>query len=100
MTNAILTQFGLASYFHHIQGTDGFPSKPKPDVLLRSMDALRARPEEVLFIGDSGPDMEAGRAAGVKLCAVLYGYGSESDMLRYKPEYVIRAFTELAPNGR
>jgi HAD superfamily hydrolase (TIGR01509 family) len=100
MTNAILTQFGLAPYFHHIQGTDGFPSKPKPDVLLRSMEALGARPEEVLFVGDSGPDMEAGRAAGVKLCAVLYGYGTETDMLRYKPEYVIRAFAELAPNGR
>lgn len=100
MTQAILTQFGLASYFDHIQGTDGFPSKPRPDVLLRSMEALGAKPDEVLFVGDSGPDMEAGRAAGVKLCAVLYGYGAEADMLKYEPEYVIRAFGELSPNGR
>ena len=76
----ILAQFGLASHFHHIQGTDGFPSKPKPDVVLKAMEALGVQPEDCLLIGDSVPDMVAGKAAGVKVCAVSYGYGQPGEL--------------------
>lgn len=86
---AVMEQFGLKPYFHHIQGTDGFPSKPEPDVILRAVEALGARPEECLMVGDSGPDMEAGRRAGVKTCAVRWGYGNHAEMARLKPDYWI-----------
>jgi hypothetical protein len=33
-TRAVLEQFGLIQYFDHVQGTDGFPCKPAPDVIL------------------------------------------------------------------
>ena len=65
-TRAVLEQFGLLPYFDHVQGTDGFPCKPAPDVLLRSIAALGAKPEDCLFVGDSEADMEAGRRAGVQ----------------------------------
>ena len=26
-------RFGLLPYFDHVQGTDGFPAKPEPDVI-------------------------------------------------------------------
>ena len=78
-TRLVLEQFGLLGYFDHVQGTDGFPSKPAPDVILKTMEALGARPEECLMVGDSEADMEAGRAAGIKTCAVLYGYGKRDD---------------------
>ena len=41
-SRAILDQFGLLPYFDHVQGTDGFPCKPAPDVILRGMEALGA----------------------------------------------------------
>lgn len=94
-TRAILEQFGLLPFFHHVQGTDGFPCKPEPDVLLRSMAGLGARPEECLFVGDSAADMEAGRRAGVKTCAVRYGYGNFEDMARWEPDYWISEPGEL-----
>ena len=31
----VLEQFGLLPYFDHVQGTDGFPCKPNPDVILK-----------------------------------------------------------------
>lgn len=86
---AILTQFGLVEHFDHVQGTDGFPSKPKPDVVLKSIEKFGVRPEECLLIGDSGPDMAAGRAAGVKTCGVTYGYGNLDDMRAEQPDYWI-----------
>ena len=92
----VLEKFGLLPHFDHVQGTDGFPSKPKPDVILKALEGLGARPEECLFVGDSAPDMEAGRAAGVHVCAVHYGYGRPEDLARYEPEHELRSFADLA----
>ena len=94
-TRAILEQFGLAGYFDHIQGTDGIPSKPAPDVLFAALKGLDARPDECLMVGDSPADMGAGRRAGVKTCAVRYGYGSAEAMARWEPDYWISDLREL-----
>jgi HAD superfamily hydrolase (TIGR01509 family) len=94
-TRAILEQFGLLPYFDHVQGTDGFPCKPAPDVLLRSLEALGGRPEGCLFVGDSAADMEAGRRAGVKICAVTYGYGNREHMAGHEPDYWISDLRQL-----
>jgi len=96
-TRLVLEKFGLLPYFDHVQGTDGFPCKPAPDVIFRSLEALGAKPEDCLFVGDSPADMEAGRSAGVKTCAVLYGYGKRDEMARYKPDYWIADPRELVP---
>ena len=88
-TRTVLELFGLLPYFDHVQGTDGFPHKPAPDVIFTSLRALGATPEDCLFIGDSAADMEAGRRAGVKTCAVLYGYGKREDLAKWQPDYWI-----------
>ncbi|HPT27490.1 MAG TPA: HAD-IA family hydrolase [Bryobacteraceae bacterium] len=93
---AILTQFGLVQHFDHVQGTDGFPSKPEPDVVLKSIEKFGVKPEECLLIGDSGPDMAAGRAAGVKTCGVTYGYGNLEHMRAEQPDYWIDHPSQLA----
>jgi phosphoglycolate phosphatase len=98
-TRAVLEQFGLLSYFDHVQGTDGFPCKPAPDVILTSLAALGARPEDCLMVGDSPADMEAGKRAGVKTCAVLYGYGKREDLARFQPDYWLADLRELAADG-
>lgn len=89
MVEGVLGQFGLARYFDHLQGTDGFPAKPAPDVIFASLTALGARPEECLLVGDAPADMEAGRRAGVRICAVRYGYGAEAELARWAPDYWI-----------
>ncbi|MBI4906676.1 MAG: HAD-IA family hydrolase [Acidobacteria bacterium] len=94
---SILDQFGLLPHFHHVQGTDGFPAKPAPDVVLKSLDALRADPAEVLLIGDSETDIAAGKAAGVHVCAVRYGYGNHEKMAALQPDYWIDHLSELLP---
>jgi len=92
----ILTKFGLLPYFDHVQGTDGFPAKPEPDVILRSIEVFGVKPEDCLLVGDAAPDMEAGRRAGVATCAVTYGYGNHEAMRRHQPDYWISNLTELA----
>jgi phosphoglycolate phosphatase len=94
-TRAVLEMFGLLPHFEHVQGTDGFPAKPEPDVIFASLKALGAAPEDCLLVGDSPADMQAGRRAGVKTCAVLWGYGRREDMARWEPDYWIEHPSEL-----
>ncbi len=98
-TRAVLEQFGLIQHFKHVQGTDGFPAKPQPDVILRSMQALGANPEDCLLVGDSAADMEAGRRAGVRTCAVRWGYGDRTEMARWSPDYWIDRPEQLLGNA-
>lgn len=95
-TRAVLDQFGLLRHFDHVQGTDGFPAKPAPDVIFAALNALGAKPEECLFVGDSAADMEAGKLAGVATCAVRYGYGNVEAMARFSPDYWVDDLRELA----
>jgi len=96
-TRAVLEQFGLIRHFDHVQGTDGFPAKPEPDVLLASIRALDVAPESCLFVGDSAADMEAGKRAGVRTCAVKWGYGDPQEMAKWEPDYWIDAPRQLLP---
>jgi phosphoglycolate phosphatase len=88
-TKVILEKFSLIKYFNHVQGTDGFPAKPEPDVILKSLDIFGVSPQECLMIGDAPSDMEAGRRAGVKTCAVRYGYGDLEAMAAFTPDFWI-----------
>jgi phosphoglycolate phosphatase len=88
-TREVLEQFGLIRHFDHVQGTDGFPAKPEPDVILESLRVFGAPKEACLLVGDSPSDMEAGRRAGVRICAVRWGYGDHQEMARWEPDYWI-----------
>lgn len=94
-TRAVLDKFGLLGFFDHVQGTDGIPCKPAPDVILAALRALSADPADCLFVGDSPADMEAGRRAGVKTCAVRYGYGKEADLTKWQPDFWVSDLREL-----
>jgi HAD superfamily hydrolase (TIGR01509 family) len=96
-TRAVLELFGLIRYFDHVQGTDGFPHKPAPDVILKSVEVFGVEPKDVLFVGDSQADMEAGRRAGVDIAAVTYGYGDREAMARWQPDYWIDSLGQLVP---
>ncbi|MFN7934900.1 MAG: HAD family hydrolase [Bryobacteraceae bacterium] len=93
---SVLDQFGLLSHFDHVQGTDGFPAKPAPDVIHKSLEVFGVPPDQVLMIGDAATDMAAGRAAGVKICAVRWGYGNHEEMASYNPDYWIDDLAALA----
>jgi phosphoglycolate phosphatase-like HAD superfamily hydrolase len=96
-TRGVLEQFRLIQHFDHVQGTDGFPGKPEPDVILASLRALDASPEQCLMVGDAASDMEAGRRAGVRTCAVRWGYGNHEEMAKWEPDYWIDEPRELVP---
>ena len=47
--------------------------KPDPAPVLRGLELLAADPETTVYVGDSPYDVRAGRAAGVRTAAALWG---------------------------
>lgn len=68
MARALVAALGLADHLDHVQGTDGFPAKPAPDVIERALAALDA--EGTWMVGDTTHDVHAGAAAGLRTYAV------------------------------
>ena len=71
----ILEGLGVARRFARVCGAGDVPSrKPDPAGLLRLMDELGATTADTWMVGDSATDVGAGRAAGVKVAGVLWGF--------------------------
>ena len=71
----IMQQLGLAQRSKVLICPDHVSrSKPDPEPLLLACKLLDLDPASVLFIGDDLRDIESGRDAGTKTCAVTYGY--------------------------
>ena len=61
----ILEFFGIKDYFGVIIGShDVTNTKPHPEPVLKAIELLEVRPEETMYIGDSGSDVESANAAG------------------------------------
>jgi phosphoglycolate phosphatase len=71
MAVRFVAAMGLEGALDHVQGTDGFPHKPAPDVVLRALAALGA--DGTWMVGDTVHDVEAGKAAGLATFAVTWG---------------------------
>lgn len=67
--------------FEHVFGADsGYGPKPGSGMIDAFVELLGLRPEQVLMVGDSIHDMQAGRAAGVKTCAVETGPATREEL--------------------
>jgi phosphoglycolate phosphatase-like HAD superfamily hydrolase len=92
----VLRQLQLASFFQHIQGwVPGLQLKPAPDAVIAALAALRCAPQQALMVGDTAADILAGQAAGLRTCAVTYGFGSLAELQHCQPDYVIDTFSDL-----
>jgi pyrophosphatase PpaX len=71
--------------------------KPHPEPVLRALSALGQPPEAAMYVGDSIHDMEAGRAAGVRTAAVLWGPFGRGHLEGSRPDYWLERPDELEP---
>lgn len=87
-THMILQGLDVDRYFASIQGWKmGLPVKPDPAIVLRAIEESEAAKEDAVMIGDGLNDIMAARAAGIKCCAVGYGYGARERLKEAGPDY-------------
>lgn len=78
---AHLRAAGIDAAFDFVAGFDtGHGAKPGPGMCRAFAEAMDLDPAAVLMVGDSLHDLHAGRAAGMRVIAVLTGIASAADL--------------------
>ena len=93
----VLKAHEIDNYFTKmITCCDVSASKPEPDVYLAAAKALNVSPENCLVFEDVPKGIEAGRNAGMTVCAVDDAFSaSDEKEKKEKADYFIRSYDEI-----
>ena len=73
----VLNVHGILDYFECIKtGSDGLKGKPAPDIYLTVADLLQVSPADCLVFEDVIKGIQAGKNAGMQVCAVEDAYSA------------------------
>jgi phosphoglycolate phosphatase-like HAD superfamily hydrolase len=78
-------EYGWSRYFDAVHA--GIANKIP--YLVRLVREGGLDPDRTVFVGDLPHDIEAGRAAGVRTCAVLSGYGTRDRLTALSPDFLV-----------
>jgi phosphoglycolate phosphatase len=70
--------------------TQYIPIKPEPDMVIKMMQDLKVDVNEVIYVGDSEPDILVSKRLGLDHIAVSYGYRNETQLQKMKPMHLIK----------
>lgn len=87
---------GLLDLVEVVVGSDDVArGKPAPDIVRLALDRLGADAAMAVMVGDSPLDLQAGRAAGTRTVAALWGQGSVPELLALAPDMVAHSCADL-----
>lgn len=106
ITDTILSKMNINKYFTSVIGPEKTNHvKPDPEGLILAMEHINQRqqdrglpiilPENVLMVGDSDTDIQAGKSAGTKTCAIMTGYGNREKLLASQADISLCEVSEL-----
>lgn len=91
-----MTLYGLQQLLDILVTVDDtINHKPHPEPVLKGIELMGARPEQTLYVGDSLYDMKAGREAGIKVAAALWGPFPKEPLLEFNPDFALSSVQEL-----
>lgn len=89
-------------YFSEIKFSSVFgqrtnvPMKPNPQIVYDIMNELGlTNKEEIIYVGDTGTDMQTAVNAGITSIGVLWGFRSEEELKKYGAEYTVKRPEEI-----
>jgi phosphoglycolate phosphatase len=93
-SNDILQELNILEYFDLVWGSDSVrEKKPSPVPVFDLIDKFNVVKKETAIIGDSNYDVDAGKAAGIKIIGVTYGFRTRNYL--EGSDVIIDSFNEL-----
>lgn len=74
---------------------EGVPVKPDPSVVFGILSKTNCLKNEVLYVGDSGVDMETARRAGVDSAGVTWGFRSVAELRAAYATHIVDSPAEI-----
>jgi phosphoglycolate phosphatase-like HAD superfamily hydrolase len=81
------------NYFDFIYTTINYFEKSR--LIEKAIRKLKLTKADVIYIGDEVRDIDAARAAGIKIASVTWGYNLESVLTENKPDYLLNQPRDL-----
>jgi phosphoglycolate phosphatase len=86
-TRELVAYLGVAGFLDVVLGPEDVArNKPAPDMLLGALFRLGVGPSEALYVGDMTVDVEAARAAGVRVWVVATGSDTAEALDHARPD--------------
>ena len=97
LTNPLMEALNLTSRAATIvSGDTAEKAKPHPEPMYHACNEAGLDPQTCLYVGDAERDIQAGRAAGMKTVAALFGYIQDDDIPDdWKADYYINHPEEI-----
>lgn len=89
------TQKLVDHYFPEIRFTavfgqrEGINVKPDPTIVFDILSLAKVEKDAVLYVGDSGVDMQTAANAGVTACGVTWGFRPRTELEDFNPAYIV-----------
>jgi 2-phosphoglycolate phosphatase len=91
-----LEKLGLQPYFQVALGEGPLAhKKPHPEPLLTALKQMGIPPEEAIMIGDSTVDVEAARAAGMRVGIVSHGFVPREYLAASHPDWLVDSLADF-----
>ena len=95
-TCGVITSLFGEGYFDCVYGQrEDIPIKPDPAAVYSILEECQVKPEECLYIGDTGTDMKTGKNAGLYTVGVLWGFRGKDELLESGADVIIEKPVEL-----
>ena len=95
-TDKIVSQLFPDIKFVSVQGQqDGVNVKPDPSIVFNILGVALVPKAEVLYVGDSGVDMETARRACVDSVDVTWGFRSEKELNEYHADRIVHRASDI-----
>lgn len=91
----------IAHYFANIHfiavfgQREGVNVKPDPTIVSDILNLADVAKKEVLYVGDSGVDMQTAANAGVTACGVTWGFRPRTELEKFHPEHIVNTTEEI-----
>ena len=77
-------------YFHCVYGQrENVPLKPDPTAVHQLIEEMDVKPDQCLYIGDTGTDMETGKNAALFTIGVLWGFRGKEELVANGADLII-----------
>lgn len=92
----------VAHYFPEIRFVavlgqrEGVSVKPDPTIVHDILKIAGTSKEEVLYVGDSGVDMQTALNSGVTACGVTWGFRPRTELEAFHPDYIVDRAEHIA----
>lgn len=96
-TQRLVTHFFASTPFAAVLGQrEGIPVKPHPQIVYDILHRTQETAAGCLYVGDSPVDVQTAQNAGVRVCAVTWGFCPQAELAKCRPDYLLHTPPQLA----